>query len=298
MILECDRNEAEWTYLKTKGYQPVVAVWAEQDLILCDEYRDGNVPARSGNLRVIKKAMEQLPSWVNKKFFRADSACYEEEVLQHLDENSVEYAISAHMTRALADEVGRLPETAWTTDREEENAFKQWAEVTYVSDIVGHLSKTDACPARRYLAIRIIKKQGSLFADGTDRRHFAIVTNRIGDGLEIIQWHRKKAGTIEHVHDVVGNDLAGGVIPSKRFGAKAAWFRANTILYNLLSALRRLALPEEFAKARPKRLRFMLFNTVGRVVSHARELLLRLTKEANQMIYDWTRLRVHLKPAT
>lgn len=88
----------------------------------------------------------------------------------------------------------------------------------------------------------------------------------------------KKAGMIEHVHDVVGNDLAGGVISSKRFGAKAAWFRANAILYNLLSTLRRLALPEEFAKARPKRLRFMIFNTVGRVVSYARELLLRLTK--------------------
>lgn len=111
------------------------------------------------------------------------------------------------------------------------------------------------------------------------------MANREGDGLKILQWHRKKAGTFEHVHGVVGNEFAGGVIPSKRFGAKAAWFRANTILYNLLSALRKLALPKEFAKAKPKRLRFKPFNTVGRVVHHARESLLRLTEDAVQIVF-------------
>ena len=33
------------------GYQPVAVYWAEQDLVIADEYRDGNVPAgmnRSG----------------------------------------------------------------------------------------------------------------------------------------------------------------------------------------------------------------------------------------------------------
>ena len=295
VILECDRAEAERTYEGMKGYQPVVAVWAEQDLILSDEYRDGNVPARSGNLRVTKKSMEQLPSWVSRKYFRADSACYEEEVLQYLEreEDRVEYAISAVMSPSLRREITQLPETAWMTEKDEGTALRQWAEVTYVGDAGGYASKTDACPARRYLAIRIIKKQGMLFGDGTDRKHFAIVTNREGNGLEIIQWHRKKAGTIEHVHDVIGNELAGGVIPSNRFGAKAAWFRANTILYNLLSAMRRLALPEEFAKAKPKRLRFKLFNTVGRVVRHAREFVLRLTEDAIQAVYDRTRIRIH-----
>lgn len=301
VILECDRKEAAWTYEGTKGYQPVVAVWVEQDQILCDEYRDGNVPARSGNLRVIKKAMAQLPSWVTRKFFRGDSACYEEAVLRHLEreEDRVEYAISAVMSPSLRQEIMRLPETAWKTEKEVGDSLRQWAEVTYVGDAGGYASKSDECPKRRYLAIRIIKQQGQLFEDGTDRKHFAVVTNRPGDGLEILQWHREKAGTIEHVHDVVGNGLAGGVIPSKRFGAKAAWFRANTILYNLLSAMRKLALPKEFAKAKPKRLRFKLFNTVGRVVRHAREFLLRLTEDAIQAVYDRTRIRIHcFKPAT
>ena len=71
------------------------------------------------------------------------------------------------------------------------------------------------------------------------------------------------------------NELAGGALPSQRFGANAAWLRLNVMLYNLLSAFKRVGLPEDLHDARPKRLRFLLFNTVGKVVSHARETLLR-----------------------
>src|ERR1700738_3459904 len=62
--------------------------------------------------------------------------------------------------------------------------------------------------------------------------------------------------------------------------ANAAWLRPNAILYNLLSAFKRVGLPEEFHTARPKRLRFLLPNTVGKVVRHARESLLRCTERS------------------
>ena len=45
------------------------------------------------------------------------------------------------------------------------------------------------------------------------------------------------------------------------------------LLYNLLSAFNRVGLPEEMHDARPKRLRFLVLNTVGKVVRHARETL-------------------------
>jgi hypothetical protein len=84
-----------------------------------------------------------------------------------------------------------------------------------------------------------------------------------------VQWHREKAGTIEGVHDVVKNELAGGVLPSKYFGANAAWLR--------------LALPAELLAARPKRLRFLIFHTAGRLVHHARGLTLRVMTAAQAM---------------
>jgi len=80
------------------------------------------------------------------------------------------------------------------------------------------------------------------------------------------------------------NELAGAALPSQKFGANAAWLRLNVILYNLLSAYKHVGLPEEFHTARPKRLRFLLLNTVGRIVRHARETLLRCTKEITRAL--------------
>jgi len=45
----------------------VLAPWAAQDVILADEFRDGNVPARSGNCRVVN-APAALPRGVDKMF--------------------------------------------------------------------------------------------------------------------------------------------------------------------------------------------------------------------------------------
>ena len=135
-----------------------------------------------------------------------------------------------------------------------------------------------------HVAIRIRKKQGELFEDGSAVRHFAVLSNRWElKAARLIEWHRQKAGTIEFVHDVIKNDLGGGVLPSKYFGANAAWLRLAVIAHNVLVALKRLALPPELLTARPKRLRFLIFNTPGRRVRHARNLLLRLATAA-----QWT----------
>jgi hypothetical protein len=79
----------------------------------------------------------------------------------------------------------------------------------------------------------------------------------------------RKAGCIEVVHDVVKNELGGGVLPCAAFGANAAWFRLCLLTYNLLSAMKVLVLPPPFEDARPKRLRFAVFNLPARLVSHA-----------------------------
>jgi hypothetical protein len=44
-VIESSKEEARPTYLGESGYQPVVNYWAEEDTILADEFRDGNVPA-------------------------------------------------------------------------------------------------------------------------------------------------------------------------------------------------------------------------------------------------------------
>src|ERR1035437_4998535 len=138
-------------------------------------------------------------------------------------------------------------------------------------------------PPLRYVAIRIRKKQQALFADGSAVKYFAVVSNLWEwTPKRLLQWHREKAGSIEAVHDVIKNELAGGVMPCGRFGANAAWLRLAVLSYNVLTALKRLALPPELLTARPKRLRFLIFHTPGKLVHHARRTLLRLARSWNR----------------
>src|SRR5437588_5863797 len=55
----------------------MLAVWAEMDVVLTDEFRDGNVPAMMAPLTVAKRAFAALPHTVQTYYFRGDSACHE-----------------------------------------------------------------------------------------------------------------------------------------------------------------------------------------------------------------------------
>jgi Transposase DDE domain group 1 len=289
-ILQSDKRAAKPTYDGRRGYQPALVLWAEQDMIVADEFRDGNVPAGSGNLRVLKKALDALPAGVEEVLLRSDSAAYEHELMEFAQAKGIGFAISAKMSPELHQAITALPEAAWQTDAQQSDALRQWAEVEFFPE------ESRSPQPYRYLGIRVLKQQGDLFADGTDRRHFCIVTNRDGDGRELIRWHRGKAGTIEHAHDILTNELAAEALPSQKFGANAAWVRLNVIAYNLLTLLKRTALPEEFKTARPKALRFLLFNTVGRVIHHARETLLRLSSALVRALFDAARVKIHAQP--
>jgi hypothetical protein len=299
-VIHSSKRAAKRAYDGERGYQPVLVLWAEQDVIIADEFRDGNVPAGMGNLRIIQNAVAALPGKLEEIRLRGDSALYEHEAITWMDENRVRYAISVRMSPQIKECIEALPESHWQPAGEETDAIREWAEINYVP-ADGNWSKEFSTP-RRYLAIRIKPRQGELQGDGASVKHFAIVTNRNdppgGNGLDLIRWHRLKAGTIEHTHDVLMNELAGWCLPSQKFGANAAWLRLNVLAYNLLSAFKRVGLPEEMHDARPKRLRFLVLNTVGKVVRHARETLLRLATDLARTLADAPRVAFRLlRPA-
>ena len=133
------------------------------------------------------------------------------------------------------------------------------------------------CIRDSYVALRFTGQQGRLFDDGTDTKYLAVVSNRSEcTSKELVRWHWEKAGTIEFVHDVTKNELGIRVPPSGRFGANAAWYRLGLITYNVLTVLRRIALPERLHRARPERLRYEIFTVPAEIRTHARQLRARL----------------------
>ena len=286
-IQESHKQQALPHYKGGRGYQPSAIYWMEQDLAVADEYRDGNVPAGMNNLPLIRRGFAALPETVTARYFRADSACYDDAVLKWLSDEGREngprgaigFTVSADMTEALRAVCAALPEEQWkqVEDRAEETVV--CADVEFAP---GDWPK-EARPLR-YVAVRIRKKQGLLFGGGYDTKYLAVVSNRRElPAVELLRWHWKKAGTIELLHDVTKNELGAAVPPSKRFGANAAWYRLSLMTYNLLSAMKTLALPGYLSEARPKRLRYTVFTLAGRLVSHAGCLVLRIAEASERL---------------
>lgn len=264
----------------------MVAVWAEADLVLADEFRDGNVPARQEPVNCARLAFAALPSTVRERYFRGDSACHENELigwLRHPDREKesggrIGFAISALMSRGLEQALAGVKDSEWKTfGTEADGTLRQWADVDYVP--TDSTEKKDGQPLR-YVGLRLLKPQGVLFADGSDRHHHAVVTNLPWAGDRLLKWHREKAGTVEHVHDEVKNALAGGHMPSQHFAVNAAWFKLALMAYNLASATKGLCFSAEERTMRFKRYRLSVVNVAGRMSRFANTLRLRLCASA------------------
>lgn len=291
-VIASSKDEARPTYLGDSGYQPVANYWAEKDMILADEFRDGNVPAAYDLLSSLLKSIEMLPDSVAEVRYRADSASYNHDIMDALRKGltingrylTTLFAISADMTESLKGEIEKLRSGDWkplrkVTEKGLIAGRKEWAEVVFVPSKGS--TKKNTVPDR-YLAIRVRPSQGDLFPDGNAYRYYAVVTNNwTWDGERLLRWHREKCGTIEKVFDVLKNDLAGGVMPCGRFYANAAWWRLNCIAYNVLSVMKRKALPDTWRTYRMKALRFFLIGVAGRIIRTGRQIILRFAGTAS-----------------
>lgn len=285
-LIESHKAAAFYHYDEGRGYQPMVAVWAEADLVLADEFRDGNVPAKQQPLTCAKLAFAALPDTIQERYFRGDSACHEKELLdwlRHPDREKepggrIGFAVSAVMSEELALALRKVKEAEWKTfDKEDDGTLRQWAEVDFVPG--DKYERKDSQPLR-YVGLRLLKPQGVLFKDGTDRHFHAVITNRNIAGGRLLDWHREKAGTIEHTHDEVKNELGGGRLPSQRFGVNSAWFKIALLTYNIISAVKGLCLEGEERTARMKRLRLLLIHVAGRMNRNNCVMGLRLCHDA------------------
>jgi hypothetical protein len=167
------------------------------------------------------------------------------------------------MSAPLAEALRQIKEAGWKTFcTEDDGTLRQWAEVDFVPG--QECERKNSLPLR-YVGLRLLKPQGVLFRDGTDRHFHAVVTNQKTDGGRLLDWHREKAGTVEHTHDEVKNQLGGGHVPSQRFGVNSAWFKVALLTYNLVSAIKGLCLAGEERTARMKRFRLLLIHVAGRM---------------------------------
>lgn len=312
-LVETNKREALYCYKGFKAYQPLNVYWAEQDLILHTEFRDGNVWAGTEKLRVVEEALDVLPSGVVEVYVRTDSAGYQHDFMGYLAEGKhkrfgvIHFSISVKITESFKKAVWEVEECEWKklyrmTDDGPVDTGQEYAEVCFVPQ---ELARKKDGPVYRYIAIREVIEQPFLpEVDDQPNLPFpamdfgpvkykisGVVTNRDIPADELIWWHRKRCGKSEEVHGIMKEDLAGGRLPSGYFGVNAAWWHIMILALNLNSAMRHLVLGGKWVNKRMKAIRFGLIRLAGRVLSHARTLIVRLAggHPSNETLFEMRR---------
>lgn len=297
-LIETSKEEALFCYQGYKAYQPLSTYWAEQGVALHSEFREGNVPAGYEQLRVFKEALGLVPQGVEEVRLRSDTAGYQQELLRYCAEGQnepfgvIEFAVGVDVTPEFRQAVAQTAEEEWHPLQREVAGRRvptgqEWAEVCFVPNWIGHRKGS---AEYRYLAIRELVRQAVLpgleaqlpfptVVVGKDRRYkiTGVVTNRELPGDEVIWWYRGRCGKAEEAHGIMKNDLAGGKLPSGEFGENAAWWGIMLLAFNLQRAMQRLVLGPSWVGKRLKAMRFSLIALPGRVVHHARGLIIRLS---------------------
>lgn len=285
-------------YQGYRAYQPLTTRWAEQDMVVHSEFRDGNVPAGFGNLRVLQQSLAVLPGGVVKVYFRSDTAAYQKDLLVYCAEGKnerfgvIEFAVGVDVTAEFKGAVAKVKEEDWHPLEKEiggklVSTEQEWAEVNFVPNWAGYKKEG---PEYRFIGIREPLQQREL--PGLDSpqlpfptldigevryKIFGVVTNRDLPGDKVIHWSRARCGKGEEMHSILKEDLAGGQLPSSLFGANAAWWAITVLAFNLNSLMKRLVLPQGWAAKRLKAVRFGLIHLAGRVMTRARQLIIRLS---------------------
>jgi len=285
-LIETTKREALFCYDGYRAYQPLNVFWAEAELLVHTEFRDGNVPANYDLLSVFKEALDHLPEGIKKVRLRADAAGYSHDLLSYCDKGKnerfgrIEFAVSAPVTEAFKKEVRILPYEEW----KRLDAHREWAEVGYVPNELAHSKKGQPY---RYLAIREVLRQPvlpgmelpfqTIACEWTRYKLHALVSNMNLPGDELIGFAYERCGGSEEAHAVLKNDLAGGKFPSGNFGENGAWWWINVLTFNLHTAMKRI-LGGSWTRKRMKAIRFSLISLPGRIVEHARQLVIKLVK--------------------
>ena len=320
-LAETTIQTAKFCYKGFRSYQPLNVYWSEQQVVVYSEFRDGNVPAGFQLKRVVAEALPQLPAGIKTVYLRSDSAAYDTEVLfwcerpsEHPQYGRIEFTISADITQEFRKEVAKV--TEWTSEYhtvkgKREPTGLEYAEVVFVPN--SHAVQSDIREPFRYIAIREkVHDQLSLLEMGEQKtlpfqtieiarvlyKLKAIVTNRReDDAAELIRWHYARCGKSEEAHSIMKEDFTGGRFPSQQFGANAAWWAMMILSMNLQMVMKRLVLGKEWLSKRMKAVRFGVITRAGRLINHARQQVLRVSKAFAGQLMAWRATLESLAPA-
>lgn len=278
VVVEAEKEEAQWTYKKEKGYQPMLGFLFELGLVFGDDFREGNVPAGARTVEFLEHCWRKMPEGKRIEYYRSDSAAYQAGVMNWCFDHQVFFTITADQDKAVKETIGAIKEQEWQAHEGD----RQIAETVHTMNATKE--------SFRLIVQRWPKLQGELF-DPNPYCYHAIATNREEKPSEVVSLHNKRGQTENYIKELI-NGFGMEYMPCGETYANAVFFRIGVIAYNLFLALKLLGLPVWWQKHTIATARWKLYQVAARLVHHARQIVLKLAAPVDKIrIFQ----RVHQK---
>jgi hypothetical protein len=264
-----EKVDALFTYNGNKGYMPMLGFLYENPVCLLDEFREGNVAPAYGQKGFYLECKRRIPEGKRIGYYRSDSASYQADLFNQLEEDGVIYGITADQDQAVKKVIGLIDQ-------------KEWGEP--VPGCGYELAETVHCmnetkKAFRLVVKREIRRQGELFeVKGACYFYHAVATNWLEEEKnteEVLKWHNQR-GQAENFNKEIKIGFGMERMPCGQTHANAVFFRIGVMAYNLFIGFKRLSCPESWVKHTIATFRWKMVQVAGRIVKHAGETVLKL----------------------
>ena len=283
-----DKSDAKYTYLKERGYMPMVGHIEEVSQIVSMQFRRGNVPPAKDNLGFIKQCVSALPSGVSLSKLRIDAAGYQATILDYAFDHNIEFAIRAKMSRELRKMIVSHAESDWQPVMMRDGTLSEHES----SCRMIHMMNNSTTPFTLVVQRKIRGGQQSLELDDDSESaihggylYRAIATNREAlNDSELIHWYNQRAEHSENRIKELKQDFAADALPCGDFKANELYFGLCGLAYNIFALMRHL-LPVRWAQSRATTVRWRLYALAGKIVNHGRQWSIKLSA-VNRALLD------------
>jgi hypothetical protein len=263
-----EKAEALFTYNGNKGYMPMLGFLYEIPVCLYDEFREGNVAPAYGQKEFYLESKRRMPEGKRIGYYRSDSASYQADLFNQLEEDGVRYGITVDQDKAVKSAIALIPGGDWKEPVK--GCGYELAETVHCMN--------ETKKAFRLVVKREIRRQGGLFEKEGQYFYHAVATNWLGEEKniqEVLEWHNQR-GQSENFNKELKIGLGMERMPCGQSYANAVFFRIGVIAYNLFIGFKRLSCPESWMKQTIATFRWKMVQVAGRIVKHAGETVLKL----------------------
>lgn len=268
-MIENDKSDAGWTYLKTKGYSIMLAILDKPHRALYGRLRTGNVSPQDGVLDALKYSLNQVPDGVIT-CVRSDSAGYNHFVMNYCFEKKLSFTITADMDSAVKEQIASVKTWKRAVDANGHDLGWDCAETVHTMN-----QTTEAFR----LVIKRTRRAGEQEDLFDSYRYWSVATNLSEDqySTQAVIEHHEKRGNMERFIGELKWEMNLDHLPCNTMAPNAVFVGVVLLTFNLLYHLQDLMEQSHIPHRKSIRsLRRYLLHLPAYVVYHARKMVIKI----------------------